>query len=354
MTSLTTGDAKSLPPQGRSAQQPDRLVDAITIADPELEARLRRRLAEVEQRLLECTHGDGSAPAADATSHLVAAGGKRMRPLLALLGAEFGDPGAAGIVDAAVITELVHVASLHHDDVMDAAPTRHGAPSVNARWGNTIAVLTGDRLLARIAKLAAGLGDGALRLYADTANRLVRGQLRELSGPAGPDDQPAHYFAVIADKSGSLISASVRLGARQAGAPHSAELALAEFGEYLGTAFQISDDLIDITSERSQSGKQPGTDLALGIPTLPVIFALNDTGAEGRELRELLEDGALGDEALRGRALDLLRSSPALDQARAVLNDHLDRARAALAELPPGPAVPALAALCDLITDRTG
>ncbi|WP_051838456.1 polyprenyl synthetase family protein [Streptomyces sp. NRRL WC-3742] len=351
MNSLTTHD---VPP----TQAPNRLLDALPITDPDLVARLRRRLDQVEQRLLDVTHGDGTHPAAEATGHLISAGGKRLRPLLALLGAEFGDPSASGVVDAAVITELVHVASLHHDDVMDSAPTRHGVPSVNAQWGNTLAVLTGDLLLARIARLAAELGEGAVRLYADTADRLVRGQLRELSSPPGPEGQPEHHFSVIADKSGSLISASIRLGALQAGAPPEAERALAAFGEHLGSAFQISDDLLDITSERTQSGKQPGTDLAMGVPTLPVILALADTStaatsAAATELRDLLEYADLSEEPARARALALLRTSPALDQTRAVLADHLRRAHACLTPLPPVPARQALTTLCDALVGRT-
>ncbi|MFJ9692085.1 polyprenyl synthetase family protein [Kitasatospora sp. NPDC101183] len=346
MNSLTTHDL-------RPAQAPNRLLDSLPGTDPELAARLQRRLALVEERLLECTRGDSTGPAATATSHLIGAGGKRLRPLLALLGAEFGDPEAGGVVDAAVITELVHVASLHHDDVMDSAPTRHGVPSVNARWGNTMAVLTGDLLLARIAKLAAGLGQGAVQLYADTAGRLVRGQLRELSSPPGPEGQPEHHFSVIADKSGSLISASVRLGALQAGAPTEVEQALGVFGEHLGSAFQISDDLLDITSERTESGKQPGTDLAMGVPTLPVILALTDTDPGGAELRDLLEHADLSEEPARTRALALLRTSPALDRTRAVLATHIHRAHAALTPLPPLPARHTLTTLTTALLGRT-
>ncbi|MGJ3561481.1 polyprenyl synthetase family protein [Streptomyces sp. INA 01156] len=161
----------------------------------------------------------------------------------------------AGAVDAAVLAELVHVSSLYHDDVIDNADTRHGAASANARWGNRRAVFAGDWLLAQAAQLACELGPHAVRMNAVTADRLVRGQMLELLGPDSGTAPLDHYFQVTAGKSASLIALSLRLGALQAGASAAYVDALAEYGEQLGLAFQISDDLLDIGAPASSSGK---------------------------------------------------------------------------------------------------
>jgi heptaprenyl diphosphate synthase len=321
-------------------------------ADPVLAASLTAGLARVEERLLEVV--DASHPLLrEAAAHLVRAGGKRVRPLLALLAAELGDPAAPGVVDAAVVVELTHLATLYHDDVMDEATVRRGAPSANARFGNTVAILTGDYLFARASDLTAGLGTEATHLQSRTFARLVEGQIAETAGPAEGEDPVAHHLKVLADKTASLLSTSARLGALSAGADPAVVDTVARFGEAFGVAFQLSDDLIDITSETTASGKTPGTDLREGVRTLPVLLVLAGSDPGSARLRELLA-GPLTDDALHGEALGLLRAHPATAAARDVLRTHLDEALRVAEELPPGAPREALVGLCAFTADRTG
>ncbi|MGW3210305.1 polyprenyl synthetase family protein [Streptomyces sp. NPDC001135] len=327
-------------------------LDRLDLDDPGLAGRLRESLERVEKWLLAMAQDAGDPRVGALTGYLAEAGGKRLRPLLVLLGAEFGEPWRDGVTQAAVIAELVHIASLHHDDVMDGAPTRHGVPSVHARFGERAAVLGGDWLLARAAQLAAQLGPDAVQLNARTAGRLVSGQLRELTGPAPGEDPVTHYFQVIAGKTAALLSMALGIGALQAGAPAGAVTALTEYGEHLGLAFQIADDLLDLRSPADVSGKERGTDLLAGIPTLPVLLVLESADPADAELRELLASGPVPAAAAR-HALDLFARSPALAETEAVLRRRLDRARGALGTLPALPARRALLALCDYVAHRT-
>ena len=168
---------------------------------PELETTLIRQMAEVESLLL--SHTRSEYPFVDETAHhLVAAGGKRLRPLLTLLTAQFGDSTRQGVIAAAVACEITHLATLYHDDVMDEAPLRRGVESANMRWGNTIAILTGDFLFAKSSDLLADLGPEAVRLQARTFERLVIGQIMETQGPNPGQDPLEHYLKVVADKTG--------------------------------------------------------------------------------------------------------------------------------------------------------
>jgi heptaprenyl diphosphate synthase len=256
--------------------------------DPSVDASVTATLAAVEVAL-RANVASADPLVADAARHLADAGGKRFRPLLVALGAQFGDPAAAEIIAAANVVELTHLATLYHDDVMDEAPVRRGAPSANSRWGNSVAILVGDYLFARAADIAASLGPEAVHLQARTFARLVHGQIAETVGPRDADPIE-HYLHVITEKTGSLIATSARFGGLFSGAPAEFVEALAGFGEAMGIAFQLSDDLLDIASESDQSGKTPGTDLREGVPTLPVLFALasDDTSPAAARLREIL------------------------------------------------------------------
>jgi heptaprenyl diphosphate synthase len=321
-------------------------------ADPVLAAAVQDGLGVVEERLREVVRS--AHPMLDAASgHLAAAGGKRVRPLLALLAARLGDPHAPQVVDAAVVVELTHLATLYHDDVMDEADVRRGAPSANARWTNTIAILTGDFLFARASDLTAGLGTEATRIQSRTFARLVEGQIAETAGPADGQDPVEHHLQVIADKTASLLATSARLGAMMAGADPADVETVSRFGEVFGTAFQLSDDLIDVLSETGQSGKTPGTDLREGIRTLPVLLVLATDDADSARLRELLQ-GDLTDDDLLDEALTLLRAHPAMAQARARLVAYVDEARSVASDLPGGPVREALSALADFVLARTG
>ncbi|HEV2777897.1 MAG TPA: polyprenyl synthetase family protein [Actinophytocola sp.] len=322
--------------------------------DAAVQADLRYGLSEVESRLAEELTDVDDGFLTEGATYLIRAGGKRFRPRLTLLSGQFGDhPHRKEVISAAVVVELVHVATLYHDDVMDQATQRHGVPSANAAWGNSVAVLLGDLLLARAARIGAELGDEALRLQIHTLDRLIRGQLRETVG-AQPDEDPmAHCLSVMADKSASLISMSAQLGALVAGAEPRVCAALARFGERLGMAFQISDDLIDIRSGAAEMGKTPGADLRQGIVTVPMLHALAAQGPEADRLRTILRRGPLTDPEPHAEALDLLRRSPGLAMARADVRAYAARARAQLVALPLIPAWAALESMCDFVVDRT-
>ena len=312
-----------------------------------LEKDLTSRLRAVEERLLSEIASDYEL--ADITArHLVEAGGKRFRPLLVLLAAQFGNPEAPGVVPAAVVVELTHLATLYHDDVMDEAQVRRGAPSANSRWGNTVAILSGDFLFARSSKILADLGPEAVRVQAETFERLVIGQLRESVGPQAGEDPVAHHIQVLSDKTGSLIAAAGRYGAMMSGVDPKTTDAIARFGECIGVLFQLSDDLLDIESD--VSGKTPGTDLREGIKTLPALLAIADP-ATSDELRDLLSR-PLPDEHEHALALHLLRAHPALNKAKSVLQDWANSARIQLQELPDVPARAALNVLIDSVIDR--
>jgi heptaprenyl diphosphate synthase len=325
---------------------------ALPILDPELEGRLRARMALVEAELEEAIQSE-AAFVTEAARHLMQAGGKRFRPLLVLLAAETGDPEADGVVTSACVVELTHLASLYHDDVMDEAALRRGAESANARWDNLVAILTGDFLFSKSSELTARLGADAVKIQAETFTRLVEGQILETLGPGEDDDPLEHYLRVVAGKTGSLIATSARYGARFAGAPLEVEDALTAYGEKIGTAFQLSDDILDIASESEESGKTPGTDLREGVPTLPVLLAKRSTDPADARLLELL-DADLSDDALHAEALDLLRKHPAMDEARAYVLARAAEARELLTVLPQGsPVRDALDAFAEVVATRT-
>jgi heptaprenyl diphosphate synthase len=321
--------------------------------DPAVDASVSATLATVEDAL-RANVASADPLVAEAARHLVDAGGKRFRPLLVALGAQFGQPSAADVVPAANVVELTHLATLYHDDVMDEAAVRRGAPSANARWGNSVAILVGDYLFARAADIAASLGPEAVHLQARTFARLVHGQIAETVGPRG-SDPIAHYLHVITEKTASLIATSARFGGLFSGATPAHVEALARYGETIGIAFQLSDDLLDIASESVQSGKTPGTDLREGVPTLPMLYALgsDDTDASAVRLREILATGPITDDVLHAEGLGLLRESVAMKRARETVRTYAEEARAQLAALPDGSPRRAMETLCDFIADRT-
>lgn len=318
--------------------------------DAALQSRIESGLDRVEALLIESTHSDDGM-VAEAAAHLLHAGGKRFRPLLTLLAAQFGDSEHVDVVKAAVVVELTHLATLYHDDVMDEAPRRRGAPSANARWDNAVAILVGDFLFARASALVADLGTDAVRIQAQTFARLVHGQIRETVGPDGDEDALQHYLGVVADKTGSLIATSAQFGAMMSGADPQIQQVLLEFGERIGVAFQLADDIIDIASDSADSGKTPGTDLREGVPTLATLFAMRSTDPADAELRTLLAEPIV-DEQIVHRTLETLRAHPSLDEARAYVQGEADAARLLLSKLPEGPAREALDALCDQVVHR--
>jgi heptaprenyl diphosphate synthase len=325
---------------------------AMPVTDPDLARRLAERLQVVEETLAR--HVRSRAPfVTNAASHLMEAGGKRFRPLLVLLAAETGvHPESDDVVTAACVVELTHLASLYHDDVMDEAALRRGAESANARWDNHVAILTGDFLFSKSSELTAELGPDAVRIQAQTFTRLVEGQIQETVKPQDGEDPLEHYLDVVAGKTGSLIATSARYGARFGGASPEVEEALTAYGALVGTAFQLSDDVLDVASDSVESGKTPGTDLREGVPTLPVLMARASSRSQDARLLQLL-DSDLADDDLHAEALTLLRAHPAMEQARDYVVARAQEAKSLLTTLPRGSVREALENFADIVATRS-
>jgi len=325
---------------------------ALPVLDDALAARLQQRMAEVEARLEEEIRSEAEF-ITEVCRHLLHAGGKRIRPLLVLLAAEVGDGEAHGVVTSACVVELTHLGSLYHDDVMDEAMLRRGAESANARWDNHVSILAGDWLFSKSSELTSELGPEAVRIQAQTFSRLVEGQILETQEPRDGEDILDHYLRVVGGKTGSLIATSARYGAMFGGASPQVVEALSAYGEKVGVAFQLSDDILDVGSDSDESGKTPGTDLREGVPTLPTVLARRSAEPGDARLRDLLQSGPLTDDALVEETLRLLRAHPAMDEARAYVLGLAREASELLAVLPDGPVRDALVAFADLIATRT-
>jgi heptaprenyl diphosphate synthase len=330
----------------------------VDFPDSALEAEVLDDLARVEALLAQTAHPDEEL-FTEASRHAIDAGGKRFRALLVLLAAQFGQPKDPRVIQAAVAIELTHLATLFHDDVMDEAEVRRGHPSVNSRWSNSVAILTGDFLFAQASRILADLGPDAVRIQAETFNRLVEGQLAETVGPRPGQDPLDHYMHVITEKTGSLIATSGRFGAMFSGAADDITARIAAACEQLGVAWQLSDDVIDIASDPAQSGKTPGTDLRQGVRTLPVLYAMRSSAAAGSSPAEarlhwLLTEADLSDDALVTETLALLRTHPAVAESRAHVLSWAQGARSEIMALPDVPARAAFLALCDFVEKRTG
>jgi heptaprenyl diphosphate synthase len=327
----------------------------LHLPDTALDETVRAGLASVEARLYEAV-AQADRLADDASRHLVVAGGKRVRPMLTLIAGHLGDADRPEILEAAVVVELTHLATLYHDDVMDSAPMRRGAPSAHAVWGNTVAILTGDLLFARASAVVSDLGVEAVRLQAATFERLCLGQLHETVGPGPDDDAVEHYLQVLADKTGSLIATSARFGAMFAGCAPEVLDVVAAYGERVGVAFQLADDVIDLVSDGAVSGKTPGTDLREHVPTLPVLLlrrhvARTADAASTELLRRL--DGDLADDGVLADVMQRLAAHPATAQARDEAVRWARDAVDALASLPPSAARDALVAYAEAVVVRT-
>ncbi|WP_378147887.1 polyprenyl synthetase family protein [Cnuibacter sp. UC19_7] len=289
--------------------------------------------------------------------YLLEAGGKRVRPVLAFLVAQLGDGITPDVQTAAASIELTHIASLYHDDVMDDADQRRGVPSAQNVWGNSIAILTGDLLFARASQLLAQLGERAIRLQADTFERLCLGQLNETIGPGPGVDPIEHYIHVLSDKTGSLIAAAGQLGLIFSNAPSAYEEPIRVFGEKVGVAFQLVDDVLDLSPHSEETGKLAGTDIRAGVVTLPVLY-LSETAATDPEAASLL--ARLTPEALEAAdpesadaAIAALRGHEVTRRTVAEARRWAAEATAALAPLPDGTVKKTLIRFADTVVERT-
>lgn len=327
---------------------------SFPVHDAAIEAAIVEGLGRVETDLHAAVRqADGLVDAA--SRHLVEAGGKRLRPALTLLTSQLGEGVTDAVLKAAVAVELTHLASLYHDDVMDSAPLRRGTPAAHAVWGNTVAILTGDVLFARASRLVAELGPVAVRIQAETFERLVLGQLHETVGPAAEDEPLAHYLSVLSDKTASLIATSARYGAMFAGvAPEHVET-VARYGEKVGVAFQLADDVIDLAPD-GQTGKTPGTDLRERVPTMPVLLLRARAGvpdaSEGDVALVALLDSDLSDDAALAAAVAALRAHDVVDETRERAAALALEAVEEIATLPDGPVKDSLAAFATALVDR--
>ena len=324
---------------------------ALPRVDPTLAREVQDDLEKVEELLRESVRSSDPM-LTEAASHLLEAGGKRFRAMLVLLAAHFGDPRVPDLIPAAAVVELTHVATLYHDDVMDEADLRRGKPSANQRWGNNVAILTGDFVFAKASILLADLGTEAVRLQAVTFARLVQGQILETSGPRDGMDALDHYLNVIDDKTASLIAASAEFGGMFGKVDPEAVGTLTRACDALGMAFQLADDILDVASESADSGKVPGTDLREGVLTLPMFYAMRSRDPADEHLKSLL--GRPLDDTEAEEALALLRPHPAMAEADATLRRWAAKSRQELETLPDVPARTAFLSLCDYVVERTG
>jgi len=326
-----------------------RVIPGLEVPDPVLERDIRSRLDEVEVALEKAVRAD-SDMLSETARHLLTAGGKRFRPILVLLSGYFGDPTDPRLIPGSVSIELVHQATLYHDDVIDEADSRHGVASANLRWSNTVAILTGDFLFARASDIATDLGTDICALLARTIATLCDGQIREVEAAGRVDQTVDAYLEIIRRKTGALIATSCRLGGMLSDAPADSLDVLEEFGESLGLAFQLSDDIMDLTATQQELQKEPGQDLREGVYTYPVLHALAH-GDRAEELCSLLRPGPPEGDRFR-RALEIVRGPESLGAARAAVVAEVDRAHALGARLPGGPALSALVQLAEFLATR--
>jgi heptaprenyl diphosphate synthase len=329
-----------------------RVIPGLEAPDATLETELRGRLDLVERELEKSVHVESSGLLTETSSYLIAAGGKRFRAMLVLLAGYLGDPTDPRLISGSVAIELVHLATLYHDDVIDEADARRGAPSANVRWDNTVAILTGDFLFARASEISTDLGTDVCRLLARTIAVLCDGQIREVDSSAKVDQPESNYQEIIRRKTASLIATSCRLGGVLSDATQEHTDTIERFGDALGMAFQLSDDIMDITASQLELGKEPGSDMRMGVYTAPVLHALAH-GDRRQELARLLQHGPPDGEPL-DRALEIIRSDGSIEHAREAVTAEVARAKTLARSLPESRARSALIQLAAFLAFRCG
>ena len=315
-------------------------IQALVAADmAQVDALIRRRLAS--DVLLINQVGE----------HIIAAGGKRLRPVLLLLAARSQGSVGPQAHQLASVVEFIHTATLLHDDVVDQSDLRRGRKTANAVWGNAASVLVGDFLYSRSFQLMVELEQmQVMRILADTTNAIAEGEVLQLLHVHNPDTDEAAYLKVIVRKTAVLFAAAAQLGGVLAGSSEQVQRCLHDYGLNLGYAFQIADDVLDYTSDAQTMGKNLGDDLAEGKATLPLIHAIEhaDPTVKAR-LRAVIEQGESAAFAEVLTAIDALGS---VDYSRRRASDYADRARAAIADLPESPALAALRGLAAYSVSR--
>ncbi len=329
-----------------------RVLPGLEAPDPVLEAEIRTRLDQVEGALEKAVRVEASGLLSETSSYLIAAGGKRFRAMLVLLAGRFGDPADPRLIPGSVAIELVHLATLYHDDVIDEADRRRGAPSANMRWDNTVAILTGDFLFARASEISTELGTDVCRLLARTIAVLCDGQIREVDSSGKVEQSEEAYLEIIRRKTASLIGTSCRLGGMLSDSTPDHIDVLEAFGQALGMAFQLSDDIMDITATQLELGKEPGQDLKEGVYTLPVLHALAHD-PDRAELARILSHGPPDGELL-DRALQIVQGGGSVQVAREAVTAEVARAIRLTEALPEGVARHAFQQLARFLAARCG
>ncbi|WP_416445048.1 polyprenyl synthetase family protein [Leucobacter sp. HNU] len=323
--------------------------------------RVQEQLELVEAGLIE--HLGFASDVADAPArYLMEAGGKRIRPMLTLLTSELGTGPNELVRRAAQAVEMTHLASLYHDDVMDDAKLRRGVPAAQTVWSNSVAILAGDLLFARASSLVSGMGEEAILLQAQTFERLCLGQLHETVGPKEGDDPIAHYIQVLADKTGALIATAARMGVMFGEAATEYADPVTEYGERIGVAFQLVDDVIDLSPKKEATGKRAGTDLRAGVATLPVLLLRRRAAGGDAAASELLARIDAGvariaageDPGLLDAEVEALREHEVTRETEAEAKRWASEAVAQLGALPKSSVRRALERMADSIVNREG
>lgn len=338
---------------------------ADSLTPGQLETKLISGLEDVETLLAQETTTARNL-STELVSHLRAAGGKRMRPLLTMLVSQLNPDIRAqaqvplAVKRAGVAVELTHLASLYHDDLMDAAPVRRGVPAAHVQWNNTLAVMAGDLIFSRASAIMAELGSSYVSYHARTFERLCLGQMDDIFGaPQDGSVSPIDFYLhVLREKTGSLIGAAAYYGASLANCSPELVTALTNFGEDLGVAFQIADDVLDLRSTTAKSGKTPGADLRDGTKTLPVLLLADFVASphatpHDRDLyREITDLDALQDDAVLALATQKLGAHPVTEQTRELAVAWVERALEHLDAMEENPVKAALRDFAHLQVNR--
>lgn len=312
----------------------------VQTALAQFEPSLREAIATEDSQILEMA------------LHLINRRGKRLRPAILLTSAHFGNFDQSQLLKAAAAMELLHIASLYHDDIMDRAPARRGGVSANVRWGNTLAALVGTYLFARASIILASLGDTPNQLASHASANLCIGQMREMENAFNLELTEAEHLDILACKTATLFELPCRLGAYLSGVSSEYAAALTVYGHHLGLAFQLSDDALDLMGQASQLGKVTGTDIREGIYTLPILRTLQKGGTVGEQLRSLLGQERLKAEEVK-IVLELVQKSGGDTEALEVAQEYVRRAKEALEVLPDDSARRSLYNLVDYVTTRS-
>jgi geranylgeranyl pyrophosphate synthase len=308
---------------------------------------MRAGMKQVEDLLVAYIEEDPSAMVRRVSRYLIDAGGKRLRPALVLLSGEVAGGETAAVTRLAVAMELLHVATLYHDDVIDGAVTRRGLASTNALWGDRVSAMAGTYLIARAMEILAAHGDEVLGLVNLAVNQVWHGEMRELEGVYSPDRTEAAYLECISNKTAAFYQLPCNLGALGAGGDARHVAALRAFGQFTGMAFQLIDDLLDLMSSDEAIGKPAGSDMKAGVYTLPVIQTLESSS----RLQTLLAGDSLAEEDCR-EALQIVRAGDGIDYTLDRAKEFMNQAIAALDVFPEGAATRALCVTCRCIIER--